>query len=430
MSLFLGPMKHHIPGKKELTEQKDVVSLMPKKEVYLPLIAGNNTDFDILVNEGDSVKVGTKLAETKTGFYIPIYSSVSGIYKGTAKRMHSSLKPQLHMVIECDGKQEQVQAFAPMDYEKASREECVEFVKNAGIVGLGGAGFPAYVKYEKPEGIEAVIINAVECEPYVTADYKEIMSHVDDLITGASILKKMANTNKVYICIKKSHPDLISKVQDELKNNQEIQVKVVSDVYPMGWERVLVREVLHKEYDRLPSEAGAIVSNASTAIAVADAFVKGQPIIKKVVTVSGEGVKTPQNVEVPVGMVVNEIIEACDGYTTESVRLIAGGPMMGKTLVNDMWVIDRATNAITVLPHVEDDAIACLRCGKCSDNCPAGLQPVRIAQAVKVNDVNEMEKRGALSCIECGLCTYNCPSHIDVTENVRKAKRVLMMKKK
>ncbi|MGM9946829.1 RnfABCDGE type electron transport complex subunit C [Floccifex sp.] len=430
MSLFLGPMRHHIPGKKELSDHKDILNLLPKKEVYLPLIAGNNTNFNVLVQEGDRVKVGTKLAETASGFYIPIYSSVSGTYKGCAKRMHSSLKPQMHMIIELDGLQESVPSFEPLDYQSATWEQCVDFIKNAGIVGLGGAGFPAYIKYSKPNGIDALLINAVECEPYITADYKMIQSRVQDLVTGCLILQKMATCNVVYICIKESHPDLIDLVKKAVSSHSSLQVKPVPDVYPMGWERVLVREVLHKEYDRLPAEAGAIVSNATTAIATAQAFEKGQAIVSKMVTVSGEGVKNPMNVYVPVGTCVKEIMEACGGYTSDSVRLIAGGPMMGKTVVNELWVVDRATNAITVLPHVADDAIACLRCGKCSDHCPAGLQPVRIAQAVQANNLEEMEKRGALSCIECGLCSYNCPSHIDVTENVRKAKRVLMMKKK
>ena len=430
MSLFLGHMRHHIPGRKELTEHNEVISLMPKKEVYIPLVAGNNTNFDILVQEGDVIKVGTKLAQTNTGFFIPIYSSVSGTYKGCVKRMHNSLRPQMHMVIELDGNQDSIQSFEPLDYNTATREECVDFVKNAGIVGLGGAGFPAYIKYSKPSGIDAVLINAVECEPYITADYKMIMKEVDLLVTGCQIMKKMAITNKVYICIKESHPDLIDVVKKAIVNEDGLEVKAVPDVYPMGWERVLVREVLHKEYDRLPAEAGAIVSNATTAIAMAKAFKFGMPIVEKVITVSGEGVKNPCNVKVPVGMPVKEIMDACGGYTSESVRLVAGGPMMGKTVVNDLWVVDRATNAITVLIHVNDDAISCLRCGRCSDNCPAGLQPVRIMQATKINNSDEMERRGALSCIECGLCSYNCPSHIDVTEFVRKAKRVVMMKKK
>ena len=428
MSLFLGPMRQHIPGKKELTEKSELLHLMPKKEVYIPLVAGRTLDFDILVEEGDTVSVGTKLAETKSGFYVPIYSSVSGTYKGIVKRMHNSLRPQNHMVIECDFKQTKVQSFAPLDWQSATRQECVDFVKNAGIVGLGGAGFPTYVKYMKPDGVDYVLINAVECEPYITADYRSVMDDAKDLVTGAKIMKKMAEAKTVYICIKESHPDLIEKVKSVLTDG--VEVRPVPDVYPMGWERVLVREVLHKEYGGLPAEAGAIIGNASSAIAIAKAFEKGEAITQKNLTVSGECVKDPHNVCVPVGMPVSEIIEACGGYTQDTVRLISGGPMMGKTIVNDMFVVDRAMNALTVLPAANDDAIACLRCGKCSDHCPSGLQPVRITAALKANDVDEMSKRGVMSCIECGMCTYICPSHIDVTENVRKAKRIVMLKKK
>lgn len=430
MSLFLGSMHMHIPGRKELTEKSKVLHLMPKQNVYIPLVHGRSTakDFDVLVSEGDAVKVGTKLAETKAGLYVPIYSSVSGIYKGTEKRMHNSMRPQVHLVIEADGKQESIQAFEPKDYTQLSREECVDFVRQAGIIGLGGAGFPTYVKYGKPDGVDVVLINAVECEPFITADYRNVMDDPEDLIKGCLIMKKMAQVNNVYICIKESHPDLIDQVQKVCRDG--VEVRKVPDVYPMGWERVLVRQILHKEYDNLPAEAGAIVDNATTAIAMAQAFDEGKAITQKTVTVSGNGIKKPTNVSVPVGMPVNEIVEACGGYTDDSIRLIAGGPMMGKTLIKDEFVIDYAMNAITVLKNVADDAIECLRCGRCSDHCPAGLQPVRIAAAVKANDVDEMIKRGASSCIECGLCTYVCPSHIDVTESVRKAKRVIAMKKR
>lgn len=401
---------------------------MPEKQVFIPLVAGNNTDFEVLVKEGDQVFVGTKLAQTKSGFVVPIYSSVSGIYTGNVKRMHSSLRPQQHMVIEVDHKQTSIQAFEPIAYENKSREELVEFTKNSGLVGLGGAGFPTYVKYLKPEGISTVLINGVECEPYITADYKLMMSDPKHLITGALIMKKMADAKEVIICIKKSHPDLISVVKQAAEGTG-VQVREVPDVYPMGWERVLVREVMKKEYGNLPSEAGCIVNNAGTAIELARMMEYGEAIAMKTVTISGEAVKDPMNVLVPVGMPVKEIFKHT-GFNQDSVRLIAGGPMMGKVVPNDMFVIDRAMNALTILDNPADNAIACLRCGSCSDHCPAGLQPVRIAMAVKEGNIEEMEKRQALSCIECGLCTYVCPSKIDVTENVRKAKRALALQKK
>ncbi len=428
MSLFLGKMCEHIPGHKDKTEHEKVLEIMPSKEVYIPLVAGNNTDFEVLVNEGDQVFVGTKLAQTKSGFVVPIYSSVSGIYTGNVKRMHSSLRPQQHMVIQVDHKQTAVQAFEPIQDENKSREELVEFTKNAGLVGLGGAAFPTYVKYLKPEGITTVLINGVECEPYITADYKLMMEDPKHLVTGALIMKKMADAKEVMICIKKSHPDLIEVVRQAAQNTGVV-VREVPDVYPMGWERTLVREVMKKEYGSLPAEAGCIVNNAGTAIMLARMMEYGEAISMKTVTISGQCVKKPMNVLVPVGMPVKEIFEHT-GFTQDSVRLIAGGPMMGKAIPNDLFVIDRAMNALTILDNPADNAIACLRCGSCSDHCPAGLQPVRIAMAVKEGNTEEMERRQAMSCVECGMCTYVCPSKIDVTENVRKAKRALALQKK
>lgn len=431
MSLLLGPMCQHIPGRKSLTDHSDALIVKPGKEVFIPLITGANASYKVLVSEGDHVNVGTLLAEPTTGFFVPIYSPVSGTYTGNVKKTHNSLRPQQHMVIEVDAEQSVQQAFKPIDWKAATRDELVEFTKNTGIIGQGGAGFPTYVKYLKPEGIDCVIINAVECEPYITADYKMIMDHPAELIIGCQVMKKMANAPKVYIGIKKTHPDLIEVVQKEIDAQNvgsEIEVKAVPDVYPMGWERVLIREILHKEYQGLPAEAGAIVNNATTAICLAQACLQGKALEKKYITFSGEGLKEPRNVICPIGMPVNEIIEQLGGFADDNLFLIAGGPMMGKTMIKSDFVVDRAMNAVTVLPFEPDDAIACLRCGSCSDHCPAGLQPVRIAAAVKEGNIDEMEKRGALSCIECGLCTYVCPSRIQVTENVRKAKRTLQLK--
>ncbi len=430
MSLFKGAMRQHIDGHKELTEHEEVLQLNANESVYIPLISGPSTNLDVLVKEGDKVCVGTKIAICNERNIVPIFASVSGTVKGIEKRMHSSLKPVNHLVIENDGEYKKVQSFEPLDYTKADRTTLIDFMMNAGIVGLGGAGFPAYIKYKFAKNVEKLIINAVECEPFITADYKMIQLHKEEFITGIMAMKKMAEANEVVIAIKKAHTDLIKFCQEIFNGYEGVNVTAVPDVYPMGWERVLVRELMHKEYEKLPGEVGAIVNNATTAIAFGNALLHGEGIVSKTLTISGNAVKKPQNVTVPVGMPVNEIIEACGGYTCEDVKLIAGGPMMGKTIVNDKFVVDRNMNAITVLANQVFDSVACLRCGKCSDHCPAGLQPVRIAQAVKTKDKNAMEKLCANECIECGLCTYICPSRLNVTENVRIAKRQLMMAKK
>lgn len=430
MSLFKGPMRQHIQGFKGLTDQNEVLEVRAGKEVFIPLIAGASTSFDMFVKEGDKVSVGTKLAVCNERNVVPIYSSVSGTVKGTSKLMHASLKPVEHLVIESDGEMHVEQSFPTMDYQTASKDELVEFMMNAGIIGLGGAGFPAYIKYKFAKDVQTLIINAVECEPYITADYKTIQLKKDELRTGILAMLKMSGAKEVSVAIKKTHPDLISVVNEVFADVANVNAIGVPDVYPMGWERVLVRELLHKEYDKLPGEVGAVVNNAETAIAFGEALLHGSAIVSRTLTISGNAIKQPVNVHVPVGVPVSEVIAACGGYTCEDVKLIAGGPMMGKTIVNDKFVIDRNMNAITVLENKPFDSVACLRCGKCSDHCPAGLQPVRIAQALKTNDQTAMEHLCALDCIECGLCTYICPSRLDVTENVRRVKRQLQLAKK
>lgn len=434
MSLFLGPMQQHIPGRKSLTDHIDVKHLMPAKNVYIPVFTGRDNNCDILVKEGDHVDIGTKLYVTKTGFQVPVYSSVAGTYTGIVKRAHSSLRPQPHMVIELSEQQTRVQAFPPMDWEKATQPQMVEFMKNSGIIGQGGAGFPTYVKYMGANSIDTLIINAVECEPYITADYKVVMDNVQDFIHGVRIMKKMAGADTCFIAIKKTHPDIIEYVNKEIEKEgvKGITVYPVPDVYPMGGERTLIRTIMKKEYEKLPSEIGCIVNNAFTAILTARAFEQGRAEEEKYVTFSGEALNYPCNVMVPVGMAVNEILEQIGGINPklESCKIISGGPMMGKAMVSDQFVIDRAMNAVTFLKNEDQAAMQCLKCGRCVTHCPVGLQPVRIKDAVKMNSVEEMEKRGAMQCIECGLCTYVCPSKIQVTEEVRKAKRTIMMKKK
>lgn len=430
MSLFMGPMRKHLEGFKDLTANKEIVEVKAGKEVFIPLYASHSANFDVLVKEGDHVSIGTKLAQCNDRMIVPIFSSVSGSVKGISKVMHATLKPCDHVVIENDGKDERIQAFKPLDYKTASKAELVEFMKNAGIVGLGGAGFPTYVKYCGDQTMETLLINAVECEPYITADYKMVKEYLDDLLLGIKAMIKMSGAKECKVAIKKTKKEFIDQVKEGLKDEANVNVVEVPDAYPMGWEKSLVRYITKKDYKRLPSEIGYVVNNASTAIAFADALVEGMPIISKVITVSGDAIKDPCNVKARIGTPVHEIIEAIGGYTADDVKLIAGGPMMGKTIVNDKFVIDRPANALTIIKNVKHDSIACLRCGACSDHCPAGLQPVRIAQALNANDQAMMARLSVDDCMECGLCTYVCPSYLDVTENVRKVKRQMALKKK
>ncbi len=425
MSLFRGPMRTHLNGHKELSEHSEVVVLNPDK-VAIPLFAGRDTNPQILVQAGDEVKVGTKIAQFSNPFTVPVFSSVSGRVEAVEEKLHQSLKKITHVVISND-KKNTLEDNPTIDYEKATKEELVDFMMNAGIIGCGGAGFPSYIKYKSAKDVEMLIINAVECEPYITSDYKIVETDFETILTGVKAMAKMAEAKKTVIAIKKSHPELIQMVNEKLKEEKNISCVSVPDVYPMGWERTLVYELTHKRYDRLPAEIGCVVNNATTAYMFGKAMLTGEPIVSRMLTVSGDAVKEPKNVIAPVGSSFHDVVEACGGYTSDNVVVAFGGPMMGGTITTDAVSVERQNNAITVLEKKALDEVACLRCGKCSDHCPSGLQPVRINQAAKLKDMDRLGKLEVGKCIECGMCTYVCPSKIAVTENVRRAKRAYMM---
>lgn len=430
MSFWTGPGRQHLEGHKKLTAYTDIVQVKPKNEVYVPLDNGAGYTFEAAVKEGDKVELGQYLGKWGGRFEVPMFAPVSGTVGGTKKMMHAALKPVEHLVIVDDKKYTKSQSFKPLDYTKASREELVDFMKNAGIVGMGGAGFPTYVKYGKVDGIHTLLINAVECEPYITADDRLMHDYKDLVKVGILALLKVSSAAKAVVAVKKYKKELIADLKELFKDNSNVEVFGAPDVYPMGWERTLVYEYAKKRYNRLPGEIGIIVNNITTAIVYANALVNGMGVTEKLITFAGDGLKKNANVKVPYGTPVSDIVEALGGYSTESVLLIAGGPMMGRTMTTDAIVVHTYSNAMTILKNEPVEAIECLRCGRCNDSCPAGLLPVRINNAESAKDLNLIAKLAADQCIECGLCTYVCPSKIDVTEGVRRAKRALLLKKR
>lgn len=423
MSLLSGLGKIRLNGKKGLTKSKEVISLPEPEMIYIPLIIGASTDFEVFVKEGDYVRKGTKLALRKD-LYVPLYSPVSGMVKGIQKRMHTSGKVQNHLIIENDFKDEEEIPFSYENVDNMSPHELVEAIKEIGILGLGGSGFPTYVKYQNTEKVDIILINAVECEPYLTSDYKVMEKHSDELLDGTHFLMKAGEAKKGVIAIKVTNDKLITKLKEKAKKFNDIEIAAVPDAYPMGWERVLIREIFKKEYNRFPSEIGIIVNNATTAIYLSEALREKKAITHRIVTVSGEGIKNPENVYVPIGTSFDYIVEKIGGYNENYGELIVmgGGPMMGKSIAADTFVISSYSNSVTVLPKEDIQEMPCLRCGLCVQYCPAKLQPVQIMNCEKSKDLDSMIKAGADRCITCGLCTFVCPSKIEVTDWVAKAK--------
>lgn len=428
MSFLTGPMHKHLDGKKELTAHNEPVRVATPDVIYIPL-ANGRADLTPCVEVGDEVKIGSKIAERNDHFYLPIYSPVSGKVTGIEKKMCGNLVMKDHLVITNDHKDDEIRPFEPMNYETASDEELLEFIKNSGMLGLGGAGFPSYVKYLKPENIDLFIVNAVECEPFLTSDYHNCMDHLELLKEGTLALFKLSKAKKGCIAIKENKKDLIDELNKTFANTP-IEVRTVKDIYPAGWERTLIYLLTGKRYDRLPAEAGCVVNNSSTAIAFGNALVNGKAIKEKYVTVSGDGIKEPTCCIVTVGTPAEKVLAECGGLVSQDVVVCYGGPMMGKTMTNDQFVIGFENNGLTCLKKREEFSVKCLRCGKCTEVCPSGLQPVRINMCNKAQNVDELMKLDVNSCIECGLCTYICPSKLDVTEGIRRAKRYIALKKK
>ena len=417
--------KKHIHGYKELTAHNEVVDLTDDKDVsslvYFPLLCPNGKDVELFVKEKGKVKVGTKLM-LRNDFSIPVYSSVSGQVIGKETR-YSALhgKPVEHLIIENDFKYTKAK-IKTLDYQNASKQEIVDAIKEAGIVGLGGAGFPTYIKYNSAAKIESLLVNAVECEPFLTTDYVTMIKDYEYLFKGIEILKKASGANEAVIAFKNNKKELQEILEKEIGNYEGIRIVLVKDRYPFGWEKSLIKNVFKKTYKGLPSEVGVVVNNAQTVISVARALIDGDCISTRTVTVSGNAIKEPKNVIVPVGTKAGAILDKCGGVTCDNANLLAGGPMTSKASLNDEFPIYLTHGALTVMEELNINSEACLRCGKCIEHCPAGLQPIQIKNAYDAKDIKELEDFQVNKCVECGLCSYICPSRIELTDAIKKAK--------
>lgn len=418
-------------GHKELSAHSPVLQFLNPEYVYIPLVE-QNAPCEALVKVGDIVKIGQVVA-TKTGrFSSPIHASVSGeVISVNQKMWHSSGKMVPCIQIKNDFQETKVDTIKDNDVESLSKEDIVELVKANGVVGLGGSGFPAYAKYQVNKPMDYVIINAVECEPYLTCDYVLLNEHLDRVIRGIRYIMKAVDAPKGVIAIKENKKALIEKIRMEIADQPDLSLFLMKDVYPAGWEKFIVQRVTNRNYHSLPSEAGAIVNNSSTAYAVCRAVEENQPLVEKYVTITGEGIKDPRNVYLKIGTNLKDVIEQL-GYTPDlgDAYFIAGGPMTGKGLMFDSLIVNRALTSVVVMPKkIREINPECLGCGKCGDVCPVFLSPIIIKETLADNDMEELASLHPELCMQCGLCSYICPSRIELTDAVTRAKTKVLAKR-
>ena len=425
MPVFIGPMQHHIEGHKELTENKEIVKY-DADEVAISLSVGSHTA-TCCVNVGDHVKIGQLIGKRDDRFYVPIFASCSGEVVAIVKRMSARVLPAEHVVIKNDHLDEKVE-FSNISLD-SSRDELVDFMKEIGLIGQGGAGFPSYLKYATDK-CESLIINAVECEPYITADIENINHNLEDFKDGVKTLFRISLAKKCYIGIKESHKETIEVLKELFKDDENIEVTVLKDVYPMGWERTLTYAILNKRYDKLPIEVGAIVTNATTAITFAKTVKTRTYVYERIVTVTGENIRQPQNVICRMGTSIGDLFKLCGGVIASPAVILMGGPMMGTCVTKEEVTITHINNAVLVNEDEEIKSYPCLRCGRCVEHCPSSLEPVTIVEAYKFTNIEKLAKLHVNDCVECGMCTFICPSKIAVTENIRRAKKLFALRKK
>ena len=433
------------PAENKLThEVATKVAALPKQAIF-PLGQHIGAPAKPVVQKGDKVKVGTMIAEAGGFVSAPIFSSVSGtVFKiDTAIDATGYRKPVIIINVEGDEWEESIDRSDKLElvaaHPELTPEEIVKRVQNAGVVGMGGACFPTFIKLTPPPTAKAecVIINAVECEPYITADYRLMMEHADEILVGLELLMMGAKVTKGYIGIETNKPaaiELLTAKCNEKFNGTQYQVEVVplKQRYPQGGEKQLVDAVINRQVPAppaIPVNVGAIVQNVGTAFAVYEAVMKNKPLFERYTTVTGKKLENPGNFLVRMGTPMKDLIDACGGMPEGDNKLLAGGPMMGKALTSVEVPICKGTNSVTIISDDEarrKDAQPCIRCAKCVGVCPMGLEPYLLAKLSEVKNWERAESEDITSCIECGSCQYTCPAYRPLLDNIRLGKSTVM----
>lgn len=428
------------PEENKLTHEVPTrVAELPAQAIF-PLSQHIGAPAKPVVKVGDKVRVGTLLAEAGGFVSAPIYSSVSG----TIAKIDSAVdatgyrKPAIIVKVEGDEWEDSIDRSDKLEtleaHPELTPEEIVERIKTAGVTGMGGAGFPTFIKLTPPPTAKAecVIINAVECEPYITADYRLMMEHADEILVGLYLLMKATKVEKGYIGIEVNKPKAISLFEEKTRHDDRIEVVPLQQRYPQGGEKQLVDAVIRRQVPAppaIPVNVGAIVQNVGTAFAVYEAVMKHKPLFERYTTVTGKRLQHPANFLVRMGTPMINLIDACGGMPEGDNKLLAGGPMMGKALTTAEVPVCKGTNSVTILSGCDalrKEPQPCIRCAKCVGACPMGLEPYLLASLSTMKNWERAEREMITSCIECGSCQFTCPAHRPLLDNIRQGKSTVM----
>lgn len=401
--------------------------------VTLPMSQHIGAPCTPVVKVGDEVKVGQLIGDTDKFVSAPIHSSVSGKVTAIKEiRTATGMKTQA-VVIENDGENTLYEGLEVPNID--TREDFLKAVRASGLVGLGGAGFPTHVKlgFKPDAGIDTLIINAAECEPFITVDYRECLDNSWDVFNGVHLVKDMLGFKKCIIAVednKKEAIKVLERIAEKEDENDEIKVMPLKSKYPQGAEKMMVLSATGRKVPpgKLPADVGCVVMNVASAAFLSRYCKTGKPLVSRSMTVDGSAIAQPQNIRVPVGTEIDYIINSCGGYKEDPVKIIAGGPMMGVSIIDTHTPVLKSNNAILVLGQ-KDVSIKketdCISCGRCAKACPLSLMPTKIERFAKAKDIDALQKYGAMVCMECGSCAYSCPAGRPLVQYMRNAKAIV-----
>lgn len=420
------------PEESKLTADKKIQPLTLPSKVCIPVSQGLGAPSKIIVEKGAQVKVGQLIAKGEAFISSNVHSSVSGKITKIDEVVDASgyRKPAIFIDVEGDEWEENIDRSTDLVSEiTLSRELIINRINSHGVVGLGGATFPTHVKLMVPKDKKAefLIINGVECEPYLTADHRIMLEKGAEIIVGIKILMQALDVKKAFIGIENNKPDAITNLQNLVKGSQEIEIVPLKVKYPQGGEKQLIKAITGREVPsgKLPLEVGCVVNNVGTALAVYEAVQKNKPLVERVITVTGESLSNPSNFLARIGTSVDFLIENAGGLPTDTGKIISGGPMMGKSLTSMEVPMVKGTSGILVMPEKSSKRVEiynCIRCARCISVCPLGLQPVYLAQLTECTMYDKAEKAHIMDCMECGSCQYTCPAGRPLLDYMRLGK--------
>ena len=416
------------------TAETEVVRLPVPQKVTIPMQQHIGAPCEPLVKVGDKVAVGQLIGDTDKFVSAPIHASVSGVVTAVGDVKLPNGVMSKAVTIESDGEMRLWEGIEPPKVE--TREDFVKAVRASGLVGLGGAGFPTHIKLNFPpdKNIDTLVINAAECEPYITVDYRECIENSWDILSGVYTIKDMLGIKNVIIAAEDNKPEAfkvlknIADHKDDIKD--EVKLMVLESKYPQGAEKMMVQSATGRKVPpgKLPADVGCVVMNVASAAFIARYLKTGKPLVSRSLTVDGSAIANPKNVRVPVGTNIGDIIDFCGGFSAEPCKILTGGPMMGLAIVGTELPVLKQNNAI--LAFGKDDAVLkpekdCIRCGRCASACPMSLMPTNIVRAAKARDVEALKKIGVNVCMECGSCAFACPAGKPLVQHMRLAKAIL-----